>query len=81
MQLYGIPLHIWDGNVFKTMANGVGEFIDFDEDTMRKYRLEVVRLKLSTYIIETINMVLNILTMIVTFKIRIVENRTRMKNI
>jgi len=51
VQLYGIPLHIWDGNVFKIRANGVGEFIDSDEDTTSKYRLEMVRLKLSNYIV------------------------------
>lgn len=44
LKVLGIPLHVWDGELFKTIRAFLGEFLDFDEDTIGRRRLDLARI-------------------------------------
>lgn len=48
LQVYGIPLHVWHEELFKMLGNLFGVFVDFDEDTILRNRLDFARIKIST---------------------------------
>jgi hypothetical protein len=48
LQIHGIPIHVWDEPIFKAIGNLFGGFIDFDEDTASRNRLDFARIKVST---------------------------------
>lgn len=54
VQLRGIPLHIWNEESFKTVGALFGSFIDFDDDTVSRRRLDVANIPISTKNIEII---------------------------
>jgi hypothetical protein len=48
IQIFGIPLHAWEENSFKSIAIRFDVFLDFDEATIGKQLLDVARVKLRT---------------------------------
>jgi hypothetical protein len=48
VRVLGIPLHAWGENLFKEIGRKYGEFLDFDENTTLRAKLDVARLKLAT---------------------------------
>jgi hypothetical protein len=75
INVYGIPLHVWDEPLFKKIGSLFGTFIDFDEDTIERRRLDVARIKVSTKRRGLVDEVLNIKVMGVVFRLWVVEER------
>ena len=48
LQVYGIPMHVWDEPLFKELGNLFGVFVDFDEETISRNHLDFGRIKVST---------------------------------
>jgi hypothetical protein len=48
IHMHGIPLHVWDEHLFKTVGARFGVFIDFDEATIERKRLDFARIQIST---------------------------------
>ncbi|MCI34245.1 hypothetical protein A2U01_0055463, partial [Trifolium medium] len=48
VKIYGIPLHVWGENLFKAIGRKFGEFIDFDNNTASRAKLDVAKIKIST---------------------------------
>jgi hypothetical protein len=48
VKVYGIPLHVWGENLFKAIGSRYGEFIDFDNNTASRAKLDVARIKMAT---------------------------------
>jgi hypothetical protein len=48
VKVLGIPLHVWGENLFKVIGGKYGEFLDFDESTASRQKLDVARIKTAT---------------------------------
>lgn len=48
MQIRGIPLHVWNENLFKKVGALFGSFLDFDKDIVCKKRYDVANILIST---------------------------------
>lgn len=48
LKVFGIPLHVWDEELFKAIGNFFCEFLDFDEDTIGRRRLDFARINVRT---------------------------------
>jgi hypothetical protein len=48
LKVFGIPLHVWDEELFKAIGTHFGEFLDFDEDTIGRRRLDFATLHVRT---------------------------------
>jgi len=48
LKVMGIPLHVWEEPTFKALGSLFGVFLDFDEVTISKKRLDWARIKVST---------------------------------
>ncbi|MCI71192.1 LRR receptor-like kinase, partial [Trifolium medium] len=48
VKVYGIHLHVWGENLFKAIGSKYGEFLDFDNNTASRAKLDVARIKIST---------------------------------
>ncbi|WJX76281.1 hypothetical protein P8452_59720 [Trifolium repens] len=77
IQIYGIPLHAWEEGTFKMVAGRFGVFVDFDEDTVAKLRMDVARVKLRTVRRETIDTVVQLKIQGELFDVWVVEERCR----
>ncbi|KAK2406699.1 zinc finger CCCH domain-containing protein [Trifolium repens] len=75
IQIYGIPLHAWEENSFKKIAGRFGVFLDFDEATIAKHRLDVARVKLRTVRRGIIDTVLQLKVQGEFFDVWVVEER------
>jgi hypothetical protein len=75
IQIYGIPLHGWEENSFKRIAGRFGVFLDFDEATIAKHRLDVARVKLRTVRRGIIDTVLRLKIRGEFFDVWVVEER------
>jgi hypothetical protein len=75
IQVYGIPLHVWDEGSFKMIAGRFGVFLDFDEATVAKQRLDVARVKLRTVRRGMIDTVLQLCVQGVLYDVWVVEER------
>jgi hypothetical protein len=75
IQVFGLPLHAWDENSFKRLAGRFGVFLDFDEATIEKQRLDVARVKLRTLRRGVIDTVIQLLVMGEFFDVWVVEER------
>jgi hypothetical protein len=47
VKVFGIPLHVWDEDLFKKLGSVFGVFVDFDEDTISRKRLDFARIQIS----------------------------------
>ncbi|KAK2413385.1 zinc finger CCCH domain-containing protein [Trifolium repens] len=75
IQLYGIPLHAWEEGTFKMVAGRLGVFMDFDEATVAKHRLDVARVKLRTVRRGMIDTVIQLKVQGTRFDVWVVEER------
>jgi hypothetical protein len=75
IQIFGIPLHAWEENSFKRIAGRFGVFLDFDEATIAKQRLDVARVKLRTVRRGMIDTVLQLKVVNDVFDVWVVEER------
>lgn len=48
LKVFGIPLHVWDEELFKAIGNFFSEFLDFDEDIIGRRRLDFARINVRT---------------------------------
>jgi len=55
VKVWGIPIHVWDEHLFKKIGNLFGDFVDFDEETIARKRLDFSRIKVSTEKMVLIN--------------------------
>ncbi|GAU28381.1 hypothetical protein TSUD_257090 [Trifolium subterraneum] len=75
IQIFGIPLHVWEEGTFKMVAGRFGVFVDFDDATVSKQRLDVARVKLRTVRRGMIDTVLQLKVQGVLFDVWVVEER------
>ncbi|MCH91957.1 RNA recognition motif, partial [Trifolium medium] len=75
VKVFGIPLHVWGENLFKKIGGHYGEFLDFDQPTASRSKLDVARIKLSTDFRGSIDDLLNIKALGVIYSLRIVEEK------
>ncbi|MCI19629.1 hypothetical protein A2U01_0040788, partial [Trifolium medium] len=75
IQIHGLPLHVWEESSFKMIAGRFGVFLDFDEATIEKQRLDVARVKLRTVRRGMIDIVLQLSVLSVLYDVWVVEER------
>jgi hypothetical protein len=75
VKIYGIPLHVWGENLFKAIGSRCGEFIDFDNNTASRGKLDVARIKMLTGFCGEIDEALKIMAMGVEYSLRVVEDK------
>lgn len=78
LQVYGIPLHIWDEDFFKLLGTKFGVFLDFDECTIEKKRLDVARILVDTPRLGVIDEMINISVVGERYKIWVMEEAMNM---
>ncbi|PNY16690.1 hypothetical protein L195_g013415 [Trifolium pratense] len=77
VKVYGIPLHVWGESLFKAIGNKYGEFIDFDNNTASRAKLDVARIKISTNFRGNIDDSLVVQALGVLYTLQIVEQNIR----
>ncbi|GAU18663.1 hypothetical protein TSUD_124960 [Trifolium subterraneum] len=75
VKVYGIPLHVWSENLFKVIRGKYGEFLDYDDCTASRAKLDIARIKISTSFRGFIDDPLNIMALGVTYSLRVVEEK------
>jgi hypothetical protein len=75
VKVFGIPLHVWGERLFKAIGGVYGEFLDFDNDTASKAKLDVACLKLATDFRGKIDETVRIRAMGVIYPLRVVEEK------
>jgi len=55
LRVYGTPVHAWNENFFRLCVTGIGRFIQADESTVSKARLDYARILVSTSQLEILN--------------------------
>lgn len=73
LNIHGIPLHVWDEPLFKQIGSLFGRFIDFDEGTISRHRLDVARIQVVTTKRGLIDDVINLKVMGAVFGLWVVE--------
>ncbi|MCH90412.1 endonuclease/exonuclease/phosphatase family protein, partial [Trifolium medium] len=53
--LYGVPLHAWGESTFRAVASRCGVFVDVDDVTRNRLRLDVARMKIETSICSCVD--------------------------
>jgi hypothetical protein len=77
VQVLGIPLHIWGDEFFKQLGAKFGVFLDYDDATASRRRLDVARLKILTDIWTVIDAAVKVEVDSVIFEVWVVEERCR----
>jgi hypothetical protein len=75
VKVYGIPLHVWGENLFKAIGDKYGEFLDFDNSTASRAKLDVACLKIATDFRGKIDDSVLIKAMGVRYTLRVVEDQ------
>jgi hypothetical protein len=75
VKVYGVPLHVWGENLFKVIGGKYGEFLDFDNNTAARVKLNVACIKISTDFRGVIDDPMFVRAMGVTYKLRIMEEK------
>jgi hypothetical protein len=73
VKVFGIPLHAWGDTLFRVLGERFGEFVDYDEATAARSRMDVARLKFSTSIRSRIEVPVVIAVLGITFEVWVVE--------
>jgi len=73
LNVFGIPLHVWDEPLFKKLGELFGVFLDFDEDTIARKRLDYARVQISTDRKGIIDNMVNLTVMGADFILWVVE--------
>ncbi|MCH79581.1 hypothetical protein A2U01_0000333 [Trifolium medium] len=76
VKVLGVPLHVWGESFFKKVGARFGEFLDFDEATASRARLDVARIKISTPCRGCIESLVPVSAMGSIFKVWVVEEKT-----
>ncbi|KAK2423264.1 zinc finger CCCH domain-containing protein [Trifolium repens] len=75
VKVFGIPLHVWGEILFKCIGKRYGDFLDFDDKTASRSKLDVARLKISTFFRGVIDEPMKIKAMGVEYTIWITEDK------
>ncbi|MCH81328.1 RNA recognition motif, partial [Trifolium medium] len=75
VKVFGIPLHVWGENLFKVLGGKYGDFLDFDEATASRSRLDVARIKIATSFRGCIDESLMITALGVRYSVWVVEEK------
>jgi len=75
LNVYGIPLHVWDEGLFELLGASFGDFLDFDENTIGRRRLDMARIFVTTSRRGFIDQEFQIKVMGVVFKLWVVEEK------
>jgi hypothetical protein len=75
VKVYGIPLHVWGQNLFKAIGGKYGEFLDFDNTTASRAKLDIACLKIATDYRGKIDDSVMIKAMGVCYTLRVVEEK------
>jgi len=73
LHVYDIPIHVWYEFLFKLLGSKFRDFLDFDEDTICRRRLDVARIRVSTARTEFIDEFIKIKVVGAVFKLWVVE--------
>jgi len=73
VRIYGIPLHAWNESFFKLCVMDCGRYLRSDGASIDKERLDFARVLLSTFSVEIINVVDNILVGDTLVELKIIE--------
>jgi hypothetical protein len=75
VRVYGVPLQLWNENVFRSLTEQWGTFIGLDEDTRGRVRFDVGRVKISAPILGTIDSTVKVMVQGLMCEIRVMEER------
>ncbi|MCI17448.1 DUF4283 domain protein, partial [Trifolium medium] len=75
VKVYGIPLHVWGGSLFKAIGEKYGEFLDFDENTASRSKLNVAKLKIAITFRGSIDDSIIIMALGVKYTVWVVEDK------
>ncbi|MCI35909.1 DUF4283 domain protein, partial [Trifolium medium] len=75
VKVFAIPLHVWGESLFKVIGEKYGEFLDFDDNTASRAKLDVARLKIATNFRGSIDEPLLIKALGVTYSLWVVEDK------
>ncbi|GAU30343.1 hypothetical protein TSUD_212000 [Trifolium subterraneum] len=75
VKVFGIPLHAWGDNLFKAIGGKYGEFLDYDNITASRAKLDVARLKISTSFRGYVDESVKIKVLGVVYTIWVVEEK------
>ena len=73
LKVHGIPLHVWDEQLFKNIGAHFGSFVDFDEVTITRKRLDVAKILVTTDRMGMIDETVKLVVMGATHRIWVVE--------
>lgn len=73
LHVHGIPLHVWDEPLFKKIDSLFGVFLDFDDYTIGRKRLDVAMIQVSSKRRGVIDEHLNLKVMGMDFCLWVVE--------
>lgn len=73
VKIFGLPLHVWEEDTFKQIGAQFGVFLDFDDATINRKRLDVARVKILTDRLGWLNEVVDITVVGVNFRVSVVE--------
>ncbi|MCH89790.1 RNA recognition motif, partial [Trifolium medium] len=75
VRLYGVPLQLWNEQVFGSILKPRGDIVGLDDDTRGRTRFDVARVKLSSPILGSIDFTQEIVSQGISFVVRVVEER------
>ncbi|MCI01500.1 RNA recognition motif, partial [Trifolium medium] len=75
VKIFGIPLYVWGENLFKAVGGKYGEFLDFDENTASRSKLDVAKIKISTCFRGCVDDLLKIKALGVVYTIWVLEDK------
>jgi hypothetical protein len=73
LRIYGFPLQVWGEKAFSLFTKPWGQFIGLDEETRRRSRLDVARVKISTLSSEVIDSTMFVKVQDVKYAVRVIE--------
>ncbi|WJX65781.1 hypothetical protein P8452_50404 [Trifolium repens] len=75
VKVFGVPLHVWGETLFKAIGGVYGEFLDFDNNTAARSKLDVACLKIATDFRGKIDENVCIKALGVIYSLRVVEEK------
>ncbi|MCI04352.1 RNA recognition motif, partial [Trifolium medium] len=73
VSLYGIPLHAWGESTFRAVASRCGVFVDVDDVTRNRLRLDVARMKIESSICGCVDFSIKLVVQGASYMVRVVE--------
>ncbi|GAU27978.1 hypothetical protein TSUD_373730 [Trifolium subterraneum] len=75
VRCYGVPLHAWNNIFFAELAETQGRFLDIDDCTVNKERLDYARMLIATSSLKEVNVIEKVLIDDRVVPIRIIEDK------